>query len=453
MPEFLAAHALLPEGWRRDVRIASDEAGLITDVTPGAPRGGPAHFLRGHVIPGVGNLHSHAFQRAMAGGAERRSPAGRDSFWSWRETMYRFALTISPEDAQAIGAMVYAECLTRGFTHVAEFHYLHHAPDGSPYVDRSEMAQRLFAAAEAAGIGITMLPSLYRHGGIFGAPPHEGQRRFLNDLDGFQEIVNRVRATAGRQRNAAWGVAPHSLRAVTPAMLEAMAEFDAPIHIHAAEQEKEVQECLHATGLRPVEWLLRNCPLDRRWVLIHATHMSEAETRELAATGAVAGLCPSTEASLGDGIFPLPAYLAAGGILGLGTDSHVGTDPAAEIRQLETSQRLALELRSVATDTERPHPGRGLLERALEGGAQACGVAMGAIAVGKRCDLVELDDEHPTLVGREGDGLLDAWAFGPADRMSRSVAVGGVVVVESGRHIREGTIREGFATVMRKLGA
>ena len=452
MPEFLAAHALLPEGWRRDVRITCDDAGTITAVAADAA-GGKARRLRGHVVSGIANLHSHAFQRAMAGGAERRSPAGQDSFWTWRETMYRFALTITPEDAEAIAAQLYAECLTRGFTHIAEFHYLHHAPDGTPYADRAEMAQRLFAAAHTTGIGITMLPSLYRHGGIFGASPHDGQRRFLNDLDGFHAILERVRATAATQRNAAWGVAPHSLRAVTPAMLQAVAALDCPIHIHAAEQQREVEECLAATGLRPVEWLLRNTPLDARWVLIHATHMTPEETRALAATGAVAGLCPSTEASLGDGIFPLPDYLAAEGRLGFGTDSHVGICPAAELRQLETSQRLALELRSVATDEARPHPARGLLDRALAGGAQAAGVAMGAIAPGLRCDLVELDDEHPTLAGRHGDALLDAWCFGPADRMIRSVAVGGRVMVESGRHIREDTIREGFARAMQRLGA
>lgn len=451
MPEFFAAHALLPDGWARDVRIACDAAGRITEVAANAlPT--TARRLRGHVIPGVANLHSHAFQRAMAGGAERRSPAGQDSFWTWRETMYRFALSVTPDDAQSIAAQLYAECLTRGFTQIAEFHYLHHAPDGSAYANRAEMAERLFAAAEGTGIGITMLPSLYRHGGIFGGPPHEGQRRFLNDLDGFHIILERVRAIAATQRNAAWGVAPHSLRAVTPAMLMAMAEFECPIHVHAAEQEREVQECLAATGLRPVEWLLRNSPLDARWVLIHATHMTPGETRELARTGAVVGLCPSTEASLGDGIFPLPDFLVAEGRLGFGTDSHVGICPAAELRQMETSQRLALELRSVATDEARPHPGRGLLERALAGGAQACGVALGAIAPGLRCDLVELDDEHPTLAGRSGDALLDAWCFGPADRMVRSVTVGGRVVVEAGRHIREGSIREDFARTMKRLG-
>jgi formimidoylglutamate deiminase len=315
------------------------------------------------------------------------------------------------------------------------------------------MALRHMAAARRAGVGITMLPSLYRHGGIFGQPPVEGQRRFLNDLDGFMAILEAVRAACAQQPLAAWGVAPHSLRAVTPAMLEALAGLDAPIHIHAAEQRREVEECRAATGLRPVEWLLRHAPLDRRWCLIHATHMTEEEARGLAATGAVAGLCPSTEASLGDGIFPLPVFRAAGGRLGLGTDSHVGVCPAAEIRQVETSQRLALELRSVATDEAHPHPARALLEAALAGGAQAAGVAMGALAPGLRCDLVELDETHPTLIGRAGDGLLDAWAFGPQDRMVRSVAVAGRVVVEGGRHLKEREIGEGFARAMRRLGA
>ncbi|MFN3448666.1 MAG: formimidoylglutamate deiminase, partial [Roseococcus sp.] len=426
--------------------------GLITAVTPGA-RAPAARRLAGHVLPGLANLHSHAFQRAMAGGAERRSPAGRDSFWTWRETMYRFALGMTPEDAEAVAAQLYAELLSRGFTQVCEFHYLHHDRDGAPYANRAEMALRHMAAARRAGVGITMLPSLYRHGGIFGQPPVEGQRRFLNDLDGFMAILEAVRAACAQQPLAAWGVAPHSLRAVTPAMLEALAGLDAPIHIHAAEQRREVEECRAATGLRPVEWLLRHAPLDRRWCLIHATHMTEEEARGLAATGAVAGLCPSTEASLGDGIFPLPVFRAAGGRLGLGTDSHVGVCPAAEIRQVETSQRLALELRSVATDEAHPHPARALLEAALAGGAQAAGVAMGALAPGLRCDLVELDETHPTLIGRAGDGLLDAWAFGPQDRMVRSVAVAGRVVVEGGRHLKEREIGEGFARAMRRLGA
>ncbi|MBY0336262.1 MAG: formimidoylglutamate deiminase [Acetobacteraceae bacterium] len=447
---FHAARALLPSGWARDVLITCDAAGTITAAVAGAPPG-HADRLRGHVIPGLVNLHSHAFQRAMAGRAERRSPAGRDSFWTWRETMYRFALTLSPEDAEAVAAQLYAEMLARGFTHVVEFHYLHHAPDGSPYAERAEMALRHMEAAAMTGIGITMAPSLYRHGGIFGQPPHDGQRRFLNDLDPFLRILEAVQHRAGTQPQAAWAVAPHSLRAVTPEMLVAMANLACPIHIHAAEQEKEVEECLAATGLRPVEWLLRHVPLDARWCLIHATHMTEDETVALAGTGAVAGLCPSTEASLGDGIFALPTFLAAGGRLGLGTDSHVGLCPAAEIRQLETSQRLRRHERSVATSEAAPHPARALYDAAARGGARAAGVRVGRIEPGWRCDLVELDDE--AFPGAAGDELLDAWCFGPVTGAVRSVHVAGRPRVIGGAHREAQATGRRFADAMRRLWA
>jgi len=452
MPSFHAAHALLPAGWARDVLVEADAAGDILAVTPGVAAGG-ARRLRGHVIPGVPNLHSHAFQRAMAGGAERRSPAGRDSFWTWRETMYRFVGLFSPEDAEAVAAQLYAELLEHGFTSVAEFHYLHHGPDGTPYADVAEMAKRHLAAARRAGIGMTLLPSLYRHGGIFGKPPHEGQRRFLNDLDGFSAIVEAARAATAGDRQATVGLAPHSLRAVTPDMLRALAGFDGPIHIHAAEQPKEVEECLAATRARPVRWLLDNMPLDARWVLIHATHLDDTEVSDLAETGAIAGLCPTTEASLGDGVFRLPEFLATGGRFGIGTDSHVGTAPAFELRQLETSQRLRDHARAVATAEQNPHPGRTLLDAALVGGAQASGRRIGAIAPGMRCDLVELDDTHPLLLGREGDALLDAWVFSGQGNPVRSVACGGRMVVEAGRHLAGMAIRDGFAAAMRRLMA
>ncbi len=356
-PRFLAQAALLPAGWAADVLIEADAAGAIAAVTPGAApsAGAAARRLRGAVIPGVPNLHSHAFQRAMAGRAERRSPEGRDSFWTWRETMYRFAGLLAPEDAEAVAAQLYAELLERGFTGVCEFHYLHHQPDGTPYADPAEMAKRHLAAARATGIGITLLPVLYRHGGIFGKPPAPGQRRFLNDLDGYARIVEALRAAVAGDPQAAAGLAPHSLRAVTPEMLAALAGMDGPIHIHAAEQEREVEECLAATGARPVRWLLDHAPIDARWCLIHATHMDPAETRDLAATGAVAGLCPTTEANVGDGVFPLRAWRAAGGRFGVGTDSQVGVSARDELRQLETSQRLALRERTVAAD---PQPGR-----------------------------------------------------------------------------------------------
>jgi len=450
MPLFHAAAALLPSGWARDVLVEADAGGAVATVTPGAAPGA-ARRLSGHVVPGVPNLHSHAFQRAMAGGAERRSPAGQDSFWTWRETMYRFVSRFSPEDAEAVAAQLYAELLEHGFTGVCEFHYLHHQPDGTPYDDVAEMARRHVAAAQRAGIGITLLPSLYRHGGIFGAPPHDGQRRFLNDLDRFGRIIEAAQGL--RDAQTAIGIAPHSLRAVTPEMLRALSGFDGPIHIHAAEQPKEVAECLAATGARPVRWLLDNQPLDRRWVLIHATHMDDSEVRDLARSGAVAGLCPTTEASLGDGTFRLPEFLAAAGRFGIGTDSHVGTAPAPELRQLETSQRLRDGARAVATAEANPHPGRTLLDAALAGGAGASGRPIGAIAPGLRCDLVELDDTHPLLLGRAGDALLDAWVFSGQGNPVRTVVCGGRAVVEAGRHIHAMTIRDGFAAAMRRLTA
>lgn len=450
MPQFHARAALLPDGWAADVLIAADAAGWITAVTPGALPGA-ADRLRGAVIPGVPNLHSHAFQRAMAGGAERRSPAGQDSFWTWRETMYRFVGRLTPEDAEAVAAQLYAELLEWGFTGVAEFHYLHHQPDGAPYAQPAEMALRHLQAARRTGIGITLLPSLYRHGGIFGRDPSPGQRRFLNDLDPYLRILSDCRTAVAGDPQAAVGMAPHSLRAVTPAMLEAVAAESGPVHIHAAEQVREVEECVAATGARPVRWLLDNAPVDARWCLIHATHMTPEETAALAACGAVAGLCPSTEASLGDGTFPLRGYLAARGRFGIGTDSHVGTSPRDELRQLETSQRLALRERAVATTEAAPHPGRLLLEAALAGGAQASGRPIGAIAPGRRCDLVELDEGHPSLLGRSGDSLLDAWVFAGQANPVRTTVAGGQRVVEGGRHVARLAIGDAFAAAMRRL--
>ena len=447
---FFARTVLLPTGWAADVRIEADAAGRITSVAPGAAPGA-ARRLRGAVIPGVPNLHSHAFQRAMAGAAERRSPEGRDSFWTWRETMYRFVARLMPEDAEAVAAQLYAELLEWGFTAVCEFHYLHHQPDGTRYTDPAEMAKRHLAAARATGIGITLLPSLYRYGGIFGKEPAPGQRRFLNDLDGFARIVEEVRAAVAGDPQAAAGLAPHSLRAVTPEMLGAIAGMAEPIHIHAAEQVREVEECLAATGARPVQWLLDHAPVDARWCMVHATHMDAVETRDLAATDAVAGLCPTTEANLGDGVFPLPAWRAAGGQFGIGTDSHVGVSPRDELRQLENSQRLALRARAVAADAMQPHPGRALLDAALAGGAQASGRRLGAIAPGTRCDLVELDPEHPTLLGHEGDALLDAWVFSGQANPVRTVICGGRTMVEAGRHVARPEIGEAFARTMRRL--
>ena len=438
MTIFWARRALLPDGWAADVRIEAE--GAITRITPGsAPEG---HRL-GLVIPGMTNLHSHSFQRAMAGRAEQRS-GSRDSFWTWREAMYAVVARMNPDRAEAVAAMLQMECLERGYTHICEFHYLHHAADGTPYADRNEMGLRQVAATERSGIGLTLLPSLYRHGGIFGGEPSPGQRPFLNDLDDYLGMLDGLR---GR---VALGFAPHSLRAVTPGMLRAIAALPGPKHMHLSEQRREVEECVAATGLRPAAWMLEHGFCGPEWVFIHSTHLDDAEVVALAASGAVAGLCPHTEASLGDGVFRLPEW---SGALGIGSDSQVCVDPAMELRQLETSQRLKLEARAVATSEAAPHPGRALFDRALAGGARAAGVPIGGLAPGLRCDFVELDIDHPDLLGLEGDAALDAWLFGPGQGVVRTVAVAGKVVVEAGRHIRRQPIRQEYAAAMKEIWA
>ncbi len=446
MVSFWARNALLPLGWARDVLLEADETGQITAVRPGADPGAARRL--GLIVPGMPNLHSHSFQRAMAGRAERRS-ATRDSFWTWREAMYAVVARMNPDRAEAVAAQMQMECLERGYTHLCEFHYLHHAADGTPYAAREEMGLRQIAAAAGTGMGLTLLPSLYRHGGIFGADPVPGQRPFLNDLDVYMSMMADLGRHTGPQ--VALGFAPHSLRAVTPEMLRAIAAMpDRPIHMHLAEQQREVAECVQATALRPAAWMLANGFAGPRWVFIHSTHLDDAEVVGLAASGAVAGLCPQTEASLGDGIFRLPVWQGA---LGIGSDSQVCLDPAAELRQLETSQRLKLEARAVATSDTSPHPARKLFDAALAGGAQASGAAIGALAPGLRCDWVELDTTNPDLLGLEGDAALDAWVFGPGRCVVKTVAVAGRVLVEAGQHIHARPIREGYIKAMKEIWA
>ncbi|MCC7426790.1 MAG: formimidoylglutamate deiminase [Alphaproteobacteria bacterium] len=459
MRTYLADEALLPEGWARDVAIDVDGAGAIVAVRTGAQAGAVegAERLRGPVLPGLPNLHSHAFQRAMAGRTERRGPGGNDSFWTWREVMYRIAARFGPEDAEAVAAQLYVEMLKGGYTAVAEFHYLHHAPDGRPYADRAEMARRILAAARRVGIGITMLPSLYRHGGFGEAPPAEGQRRFLNDAEGVLHIVATVQADIAGGADARVGLAPHSLRAVSPALLaDAVAGMraldpEAPIHIHVAEQLREVEECLAATGRRPVARLLELAAPDARWCAIHATHMDAAETAALAASGAVAGLCPLTEANLGDGLFPFGAWRGGGGRWGIGSDSQVSASPRHELRQAEYAQRLHLRARTLVASEAQPSPGTTLLLEALDGGAQALGRPVGAIAPGRRADLLVLDAADPWLAGASGDTLADAFVFAGDANSVRDVMVGGRWVVRDGHHADERATATAYRASLARL--
>ncbi|WIO74647.1 formimidoylglutamate deiminase [Porticoccaceae bacterium LTM1] len=448
--------ALLPDGWASNVEIDVDGCGDIaairTDVTDSQ-----VERVSGVALAGMPNLHSHAHQRAMVGLAEKAG-ASNDSFWTWREAMYRYLGTLQPDQLQAISAQLYVEMLKFGYTNVAEFQYLHHDLDGNPYPNRAEMTLRCLQAAKDSGIGITLLPVLYRYAGFGGQEPVPGQRRFLNDAEQFLEIVRELQKVTAEDANAVVGIAPHSLRAVTPELLKevlagfsSLSEGKGPVHIHIAEQVPEVEGCLEWSGKRPVEWLLDNFSVDQRWCLIHATHLSSEEISRLANSGAVVGICPTTEANLGDGIFPTSSFLKQGGHFGIGSDSQVSISPAEELRWLEYAQRLTSNGRNVLAAGAGASTGRTLFDAALAGGAQACGRAIGQLEVGCRADIVILDTEHPRLMGRQGDDILDSWIFGCDSNPVRDVFVGGKLVVANGKHFDELRIEENFKTVVSEL--
>ena len=437
MTSFWFRHALLPSGWADDVRIDVDGGRITTVTAAAAPHGSR---FDGIAIPGVPNVHSHAFQRGMAGLTEIRGP-GEDSFWTWRELMYRFLAHLGPDEVEAITAYAFMRMLESGYTTVGEFHYLHHAPDGQPYADPAELAARIIQAASITGIGLTLLPCFYRFGGFGGAAPTPGQRRFITDPDSFARLLDATKRHVASLDGAVLGIAPHSLRAVSPGDLHALVHaFPGPIHVHAAEQTREVAECRAALGASPVAWLLDNASVDRRWCLIHATHMDAQETDRLARSGAVAGLCPATEADLGDGTFLAAAYLRASGRIAIGSDSNVVTDPAAELRQLENAQRLLHRARNMLASTSGESVGSALLGAASRGGAQALAQPMGALAAGLRADIVVLDSQHPDLIARTGDAWIDTWVFAPPPSLVRHVISAGRLVVADGRHIAADSI-------------
>lgn len=444
------ASALLAEGWADNVRLTLS-GGKILRVEADVAAG-PNDERHGIAIAGMPNLHSHAFQRGMAGLAERRGPEG-DNFWTWREVMYRFLDRLTPEDVESIAELAYVEMLETGFTRVGEFHYLHHAPDGAPYANVAELAERVAAAAETTGIALTLLPVFYAHSDFGGAPPVPGQRRFINSLDRFAGLMARCRDAISRLADSRIGVAPHSLRAVTAEELPAVVAManGGPVHIHAAEQVKEVEASVAWSGQRPVEWLLDHAGLDARWCLVHATHMTGAETQGLARSGAVAGLCPVTEANLGDGVFPATDYLGAGGTFGVGTDSNILIDPAAELRGLEYAQRLMGRARNVLASKAGRSTGADLFAGALAGGAQALGAAQGGLAAGTSADIVSLAPDHPVLAGRNGNAVLDSWIFAGYRGAVDCVWRGGRKCVEGGRHLARARAEERYRETIRRL--
>lgn len=436
-------HALLPSGWAQGVRLCIAD-GRIASVHVGVAPTTDDERL-GLAVPGLGNLHSHAFQRGMAGLTEQGG--GRsDSFWSWRELMYRFLKRLDPDSFQAIVEQAYMEMLETGFTRVGEFHYLHHGPDGRPYDERAEMCLRVAAAAQATGIGLTLLPVFYAHANFGGAPPNPAQARLIHDLDGFAALLEDAIAAIAPLGDAVLGVAPHSLRATTPEELRALLPLNrGPVHIHIAEQMKEVDACLAWSGRRPVQWLLENLDVNARWCLVHATHVLNDEVAAITASGAVVGLCPITEANLGDGLFPMREFVRNGGRFGIGSDSNVLIDAAGELRLLEYGQRLHSCGRNVLVPDGGVSSGRFLFAQAGAGAAQALGVAQG-LQAGASADLVELEAGHPALHARSGDAWLDSWLFAARDGAIASVWRKGVRVVEHGRHL-------GHDEIARRYGA
>ncbi|MBX4956053.1 formimidoylglutamate deiminase [Rhizobium lentis] len=437
--------ALTPQGWQKDVRLTLD-AGRIARIEAGvsAAPGDECHAL---LVPAMGNLHSHAFQRAMAGLAEVRGPAN-DSFWSWRTVMYKFALAMTPEHVEAVAAKLYAEMLEAGFSRVGEFHYLHHDRDGGAYANIAELAERIGAASAETGIGLTLLPVFYAHSGFGGAAPIDGQRRFINSLESFERLMEGCRAVAGRLDGAELGLAPHSLRAATPEELARLLPMagDGPIHIHVAEQVKEVEDCIAWSGARPVQWLLDHMPVDQRWCLIHATHMTEDETRRMAKSGAIAGLCPITEANLGDGAFAAPLFLEEGGRYGIGSDSNVLISVPEELRQLEYSQRLALRARNVVA-APGGSTALSLFSQALAGGGAALKAPAGLME-GHHADLVSLDMSAVPYLS--GDQILDHWLFAGGVSVD-CVWARGRKQVAGGRHVGREAIDRRFLAAMGEL--
>ena len=450
----LARHALLPGGWARDVAIGIDADGNIDDVAIDAVDGA-GERVEGPLVAAMPNVHSHAFQRALAGRTGRASTQRDDTFWTWRQTMYAFLDRLDADAFEAVAAQAYVEMAKAGYATVAEFHYVHHDALGKPYSDPAELAWRIVAAAQAAGLGLTLLPVFYAHGGFGATPTTASQRRFVHSPLTFSRLLESL--TAGlASRNVVLGVAPHSLRAVTAEELGQvvrMAPESAPIHIHAAEQTREVDECFAATRMRPIEWLLTQANIDARWCVVHATHMTEREVTGLAKSGAVVGLAPTTEADLGDGTFPAEPFVAAGGRFAIGSDSNTVIDPFAELRQLEWSQRLRHRRRNVLAPASGEPVGAALWTRCAHDGARALGRRTGAIIAGARADFVVLDTRDPALAGQDAQDVLDSAIFGPSRRPVRDVMSAGAWIVREGRHPREDDVGERYRAVLAAVTA
>ena len=452
MPVFFAERALLPTGWANNVRIDVGIDGCIAHLQANA-LAQDAERLNGPLVPGMPNLHSHAFQRAMAGLAEVAGNPN-DSFWTWRDAMYRLVGKLTPEQMGVIARQLYIEMLKAGYTSVAEFHYVHHDLSGQPYANPAEFALRISEAARSTGIGLTLLPVLYSHAGFGGQASHDGQRRFINSTEQYLTLQQQLKPILAQQPAQTLGLCFHSLRAVTPEQIHDVlrdSDTTCPVHIHIGEQQKEVDDCLSWSGKRPIQWLYDNVAVDARWCLVHATHANADEVSCMAKSKAVAGLCLTTEANLGDGIFPAVDFLAQGGRFGIGSDSHVSLSVVEELRWLEYGQRLRDQRRNRMYRSDQPMIGRTLYDAALAGGAQAMGRSVAGLKVGQSADWLVLDGNDPYLATAQEDAILNRWLFAGGDRQVRDVLVNGQWVVREGRHADDVASCRDFTRVLREL--
>jgi formimidoylglutamate deiminase len=451
--KIFAHRILLADGWAKN-QLISIKNGIITNIETGDAT--QADCTKSIVIPGMVNCHSHAFQRAFAGFSEQGSE-GKDSFWTWRQTMYRFLATLNNQDAEVIALQLYIEMLKMGYTRVAEFHYLHHQPDGNAYSTLNTMAKSIANAARKSGIGLTLLPVLYRFAGFGEQPPNQGQQRFINSVEQFNQLVSDCFTLSQQQENCNVGIAPHSLRAVDKAsLLAAVAHVrsldkHAPIHIHIAEQQQEVDDCIAYTNKRPVQWLLDNVTVDKHWCLIHATHITNEECQVMVKHQVIAGICPTTEANLGDGVFPTADFLAHNGTLAIGSDSHISVNPIEELRWLEYAQRLTRQQRAVLANNKQMSVGLNLWHRAAKGGAQATNSNGGEIAIGKQADLVVLNAQQTDLYASSDRHLLDSVIFASRENPVQDVMINGQWVIEQGQHVLQQSAAQDFAQLLKNL--
>jgi formimidoylglutamate deiminase len=441
--------------WLTNAYIQVDSDGNIVSISQTSDQSTVIN-LSGAVVPGMVNLHSHAFQRSIAGLSEYRGNP-QDSFWSWRDIMYRFVEQFSADDFHVIASQLYIEMLKSGYTSCVEFHYTHHQADGSHYDEVAELSIQVMEAAQKVGIRQTHCPVFYAWSGFGEQPPNQGQKRFINSIQSYQAIVDAVVEKSATSETLSFGIAPHSLRAANQEQISKIIQHldrhddQAPIHIHISEQVKEVEDCINHYGQRPVEWLYSQFDVNQRWCLVHATHLTDGETQQIATSGAVAGLCITTEANLGDGIFPIQSYLANGGVWGIGSDSHISVSPVEELRWLEYQNRLLSKQRAVLASEQTKHIGTNLYTQALKGGAQALGQSVGAIEAGKKADWLVLDTQSPLLVGLDSKFIIDAWIFSGNQNVVKDVFVNGECVISNYQHAQQDQVEKRYRSLMRRL--